>query len=760
MRVLYVEDDPQDFQLTLRDLSRAEGEYLLERAGTIQEARVLLEQDPAAFDLVLVDLNLPDGTGINLLTHIREQNWPLAVVVITGQGDEETAVTVLKAGAQDYLVKHTEYQAQLPGTLDSALQRFRSEQDRRSQPLRVLYGEDSPTDLELTRKHLAHYAPHIQLTSAKSGRDMLTLLPERGHQANFDLVLLDYNLAGESALDILKEIFQVRKLDVPVVVVTGHGNEDIATQTLKLGAADYLVKNTGYLFKLPSLIEQVCTRAQLTREQAALRESENRFRRLADNAPDIIFRIALHPVPHYEYISPAVLAVTGYTPEDFYSEPDLVQRIILPENRHLLNRAAVKPDPRDKPIMVRWRGKDGRVIWIEERSVTVCDENGAAVGIEGISRDVTQQKEAQLVLQRQFTRLDALRTIDLAISNSFDLRLVLIIFIEHVMRELDVDAAAILLYNPVNQTLEYGSGAGFRTSWLQRMVLRVGESYTGNAILGQRTLTMTTNLTNISQHKDWPQFIAEESFVNGVSSPLISKSEVKGVLQIFSRTPKERDEDWKNFFELLAGQISLAIYNADLYEQLQRSNQELSLAYDATLEGWVHALDLRDREMEGHTQRVSELTVELAQTMHLTADEIPHLRRGALLHDIGKMAIPDSILLKAGPLSEAEWEVMRQHPKYAMDLLAHISYLEKALDIPYCHHEKWDGSGYPRGLRGLQIPFAARMFAVIDVWDSLITPRVYRPAWPEDRAIKYIREQAGSQFDPEIAQAFIKMMGY
>jgi len=760
LRVLYVEDDPQDFELTLRDLSHAEGKYQLEHAGTLQEAQVLLEQNNANFDLVLVDLNLPDGSGINLLSYIRERSLPLAVVVITGQGDEETAVAVLKAGAQDYLVKHAEYQTQLPGILESAVERFRSEQDRRSQPLRVLYGEDSTTDLELTRKHLAHFAPHIQLTTVTSGRELLKLLPERGPRVDFDLVLVDYNLAGESALDILREIIRTRKLDVPVVIVTGHGNEDIATQTLKLGAVDYLVKNTGYLFKLPSLIENACARAQLAHEQAALRESENRFRRLADNAPDIIFRIGLHPQPHYEYISPAVSVVTGYSPDEFYTQPDLLQRIVLPEDRHLLNRPAANPDPRNEPIIVRWRGKDGRVIWMEERSVVVLDDRGETVGIEGISRDVSQQKESQLALQRQFTRLDALRTIDLAISNSFDLRLVLIIFIEHVMRELDVDAAVILLYNPVNQTLEYGSGAGFRTSWLQRMVMRVGESYVGNTILGQRTLTMTSNLANISQHKDWPLFIAEEGFVSGVSSPLISKSEVKGVLQIFSRSPKERDEDWKNFFELLAGQISLAIYNADLYEQLQRSNQQLSLAYDATLEGWVHALDLRDREMEGHTQRVSELTVELSKAMRMTPDEVPHLRRGALLHDIGKMAIPDSILLKAGPLSEAEWEIMRQHPKYAMDLLAHISYLEKALDIPYCHHEKWDGSGYPRGLRGSQIPYAARMFAVIDVWDSLITPRVYRPAWPEDRAIKYIREQAGIQFDPEIVQAFIKMMGH
>jgi PAS domain S-box-containing protein len=597
------------------------------------------------------------------------------------------------------------------------------------------------------------------LTSAFSERDLLQRLPERGPVKDFDVVLIDYNLSGDSALEILKEICLARRLDIPVVIITGHGNEDIATQTLKLGAADYLVKNAGYLYQLPSMIEHAFSRSQLAREQAALRESENRFRRLAENAPDIIFRLSYKPAHHFEYVSPAVFAVTGYAPEEFYADPELALKIIVPEDRHMLNRINTDAHGRKEPLTLRWRHKDGRIIWIEERSVFVLDEAGEPLSLEGINRDVTQQMEAQAALQRQFARLDALRSIDLAISNSFDLRLVLIIFIEHVMRELNVDAVVILLYNPVNQTLEYGSGAGFRSTWLQRMVLHAGEGYAGRAILERRPFS-ATDLTSSSQNKDWPRFVAEEGFVAGMSAPLITKGEVKGVLQVFYRSAPSLDEDWNNFFDMLTGQISLAIYNADLFETLQRSNQELSLAYDATLEGWVRALDLRDREMEGHTQRVAQLTVSLAQALRISDEEIVHLRRGALLHDIGKMAIPDSILLKAGPLSEAEWEVMRQHPKYAMDLLAHIPYLEKALDIPFCHHEKWDGSGYPRRLRGQQIPFAARMFAVIDVFDSLCTPRLYRPSWPEERAVQYIREQSGIQFDPEVVQAFIKMLAH
>lgn len=194
-----------------------------------------------------------------------------------------------------------------------------------------------------------------------------------------------------------------------------------------------------------------------------------------------------------------------------------------------------------------------------------------------------------------------------------------------------------------------------------------------------------------------------------------------------------------------------------LLESLQFSNNELVLAYEITLEGWSRALDLRDKETEGHTQRVTDMSVRLARAMGLSEEELIHIRRGALLHDIGKMGIPDSILLKPGPLTEEEWVIMRKHPGYAYDLLAPITFLHPALAIPYCHHEKWDGSGYPRGLKGTEIPQAARIFAVVDVWDALCSDRPYRPRWPEGRVYEHIRALAGSHFDPQVVDAFLAL---
>jgi putative nucleotidyltransferase with HDIG domain len=252
--------------------------------------------------------------------------------------------------------------------------------------------------------------------------------------------------------------------------------------------------------------------------------------------------------------------------------------------------------------------------------------------------------------------------------------------------------------------------------------------------------------------------LAREEFVVYCGAPLVAKGQIKGVLEMFHRSPFELNEEMSNFIETLAGQAAIAIDNAELFDNLQRTNLELSLAYDATIEGWSHALDLRDKETEGHTLRVTEIAEQLARRMGMSDAEITHLRRGALLHDIGKMGVPDAILLKPGPLTDAEWNIMRKHPQYAFEMLSSIVYLRPALDIPYCHHERWDGSGYPRGLMGEKIPFAARIFAVVDVWDALTSDRPYRQAWTQERAMEYLQAKVEVDFDPQVVEMFLQMI--
>lgn len=192
-----------------------------------------------------------------------------------------------------------------------------------------------------------------------------------------------------------------------------------------------------------------------------------------------------------------------------------------------------------------------------------------------------------------------------------------------------------------------------------------------------------------------------------------------------------------------------------LPQTLQSANVELMIAYDSTVEAFARAMEMREGEPLGHTRQVTEVTIGLARAMGVSLPEQPQIRRGAFLHDIGKMAVPESTLKRAGPLTDAEWVVMKQHPLHAYDLLSPIVFLHAAIDIPYCHHERWDGSGYPQGLKKEQIPLSARIFAVVDVWDALTSDRPQRRAWSDAQASAYLREQAGKLFDPQVVMVFL-----
>jgi HD-GYP domain-containing protein (c-di-GMP phosphodiesterase class II) len=241
--------------------------------------------------------------------------------------------------------------------------------------------------------------------------------------------------------------------------------------------------------------------------------------------------------------------------------------------------------------------------------------------------------------------------------------------------------------------------------------------------------------------------------------PLIAKGQMVGVLVVAHRRPYDPDEDWLGFLDVLAGQTAMAVDAGKSFEDVQRANLELGLAYDTTIEGWSNALDLRDRATSFHTRRVADMTVALARLAGMSPSELVHVRRGALLHDIGKMGVPDAILLKPGKLTDEEWKVMRQHPTIAHDLLAPIAYLRPALDIPWCHHERWDGTGYPRGLRGEQIPVAARLFAVVDTWDAMHSDRPYRRGQSEMKVRAELRRMAGTQHEPRAVDLFFALLG-
>ncbi len=404
---------------------------------------------------------------------------------------------------------------------------------------------------------------------------------------------------------------------------------------------------------------------------------------------------------------------------------------------------------------VFWR-KDGTSFRVEYTSTPII-EDGKLAGAVVTFRDITERRQAERQIYQQMQRLAALRDIDMAITSSLDLRASTKIILDEVTKQLSVDAADFLLLNPFKMTLEYAGGRGFRTDALKHTSLPMGQGYAGHAALERRTIRIS-NLSVKGTDFARAPLLVEEGFVEYFSVPLISKGHIKGVLEIFHRSPLSPDQEWMDFLEAMGTQAAIAIDNAEMFTDLERSNTELILAYDTTLEGWSRALDYRDKETEGHSQRVTELAIKIARAMGLSEEEMIHIRRGALLHDIGKLGVPDNILLKPGKLTVEEWVMMKKHPGIAYELLAPIPFLRRSLDIPYCHHEKWDGSGYPRGLKGEQIPLAARIFAIVDVWDALRSDRPYRPAWPKEKTMEHIVQLSGSHFEPKVVEVFLSLV--
>ncbi len=414
---------------------------------------------------------------------------------------------------------------------------------------------------------------------------------------------------------------------------------------------------------------------------------------------------------------------------------------------------------------VRFRQKDadGNYHWLEGTLTNLLHdpnvrafllnfrEGGEKVEALGKIRNLNDE------LRRRVAHLQSLRRIDMAINNSVDMRLVIDIFMVQLIQDLDVDAVAVLLYEPALHVLRPMMGRGFDVELRQRYAQRLGEGPAGRAAIEQRPVF----IPDLVADDGWgvavdPAHQAE--YASYMAVPMVAKGQLQGVIELYATRPLEATDEWLEFLETYADQGAIAIENSQLLRSLERSNVELQRAYDRTIEGWANALDLKDEETAGHSKRVTEMTVRLARHLGVPADEVVHVQRGALLHDIGKMGIPDHILLKKGPLTPEEFDVMKQHPVYAFDLLSPIEFLRPALHIPHAHHEKWDGTGYPRGLKGEQIPLAARIFAVVDVYDALTSDRPYREAWSTEKAKDYIRDASGSHFDPEVVEAFFELM--
>ncbi len=802
----------------------------------------------------------------------------------------------------------------------------------KNKTVQILLIEDNPGDARLVKEALRE---ETSLAFNLLWVDRLSKGLEVLGQVNIDAVLLDLSLPDSSGLATLEKV-RANAPRAPIILLTGTDDQALAARMVHEGAQDYLIKGQVDHCLLVRSIRYAIERGRLV---GVLQEKEARFRRLAENAPDMIFRYEYVPRPGFTYVNPACTAITGYTPEEYYADPDLDFKIIYPDDRQLLVTVAHNNVASVAPVILRWVHKDGSLVWTEHRNVPVFDEAGNLVALEGTVRDITERKRAEKAVensekrfraliengldnislvdaggvllwespattrtlgyaQNQFigqntfelmhpddldriqkllasllrepgsrkhgsfrmrrsdgawrwmeglatnlldepsvkaivinyrditerkqaeeeirrqvaeleavnrvstamraaqsldellprlidetlavmntdsgmillydpasnllhqgikrgvctqlhevpmkpsegiggtvfatgepyfthefgrdpllletarqsvpngwggvcvpiltanetigvffvsvhlprtllpeeahllqtiaeiagnaihrTRLNeqtitslshltALRSIDMAISSGQGRDFTLDVILDQVIKQLGVDAADILLLDLHSTCLQFAAGLGFRNPDFERAQLKIGQGYAGRAVQ-DRALVHVANDAKFGMPRE--VLFAGEGFVTYYGVPLFAKNDAKGVLEIFHRTPLIPDHEWLSFLEALAGQAAIAIDNAELFEDLQRSNAELSLAYDATIEGWSRALDLRDKETEGHSRRVTDTTLSLARRLGFDEERIIYIRWGALLHDIGKMGIPERILLKPGP---------------------------------------------------------------------------------------------------------------
>ncbi|MGE5642574.1 MAG: HD domain-containing phosphohydrolase [Byssovorax cruenta] len=618
--------------------------------------------------------------------------------------------------------------------------------------LRILLVEDSDNDAQLLLREIRRVGYQIEHTRVETAQALKSSLAER----QWDVVLCDYSLPHLDAPHAL-EIVKSTGLDLPFIIISGTIGEDSAVTALKAGAHDFIIK--GKYARLGPALEREMREALVRRERSRAEEALREKERLLSEAQRIgqIGSWSLDIPSDTMQFTDEMYHLLDISPAEFQHNTRGFLNVIYAEDR---SRAAkwmeeVKTGRHTKELDFRIFRTTSELRYIHCRGAVLLDEHGAPKRFVGTAQDISERKLSEIQIRQQLSRLTALRTIDQAITSSFDLRFTLDLFLSQVITQLQVDAASILILDATGQSLEYRATRGFRNPAIKSTEISLGKSLAGRAVM-ERHLIHIENLMDQQNFSATNAMQIGEGFVSYFAVPLIARAKVQGVLEVFHRTGFQPYPEWTDFLETLAGQAAIAIDNATLLDNLQKTNLELQQSYDATIEGWSHALDLRDRETEGHTRRVTDMALELARIMGIHEQKLVHMRRGGLLHDIGKLGVPDSILLKPGPLTEEEWEIMKMHPQFAYDWLAPIPYLRETVEIPYCHHERWDGTGYPRGLKGEAIPLTSRIFAVADVWDAVTSDRSYRRAWSQEQAIEYMRENSGLHFDPKVVEVFLK----
>ncbi|HSJ87953.1 MAG TPA: HD domain-containing phosphohydrolase [Anaerolineales bacterium] len=739
---LIIEDSEEDTELLLRELRRLGYQVEFERVETDRAMRTMLSEKN--WDLILSDYTLPKFGAPQALETLKTSGLDIPFIIVSGTIGEETAVAALKAGANDFIVKGKF--ARLGPVIERELREAESRRERKRAEEQIKYHARL---LRHINDAVIATDDQFRITAWNRAAENIygwTAPEVMGRSAD---EVLRAGLSKEQQVEA-KELLAEKSSFRSERIHARKNGQPVYVEVNTIALADSHGKITGYV----TVNRDITERRQA---EEALRENE----RLLSESQRVghVGSWSYHLITNSLQYSDEMYRLFDISPQEIpHTSEGFLNLVYQPDHAAAVQWIeTIRRGRQPGELVFRIFRKNGELRYVQCRGAVTFDSSGKPVRFVGMAQDITERRLAEIQIRHQLEHLSALRKIDQAIASNFDLRLILNTLLSEVRTQLQVDAADILLLNTEEQVLEYAAGQGFRTFLIDTARVPIDKLYAGRAIR-ERRLIKIEQLKVPPEDPFFATLFAEENFVSYYGLPLIAKGRVEGVLEVFHRSPLYPYPEWLDFLNILAGQAALAVDNATLFENLQASNQKLIRAYDTTIEGWSRALDLRDKETEGHTQRVTEMTIHLARHFAFSEEELLHIQRGALLHDIGKMGVPDNILLKLEPLTEEEWIIMRQHPQYAYDLLKPITFLARALEIPYCHHEKWDGTGYPSGLKGEEIPLTARIFAVVDVWDALRSDRSYRLAWSKEDALAYIREQSGKHFDPSVVEIFLKQI--
>ncbi len=696
LRILYLEDTPADAELIILRLKKEGINFHCQRVDTAKNYLQALMEFP---DIILADWNLPQFSGLQALALMQEKKLDIPFIIVSGNIGEETAVEAMRKGATDYLLKDRPQRIGL--AVRNALEQKQLRETRKQTEAQLRFQSELIKNVYDAIYSLDN---HFNVTFWNHTAETIYGWKFEEIIGRSESTYLQTEYLEISFQEIIHQLGTQNAVQVNLVQYSKSGQKyDIESKIRVL--RDEQGDINGYVF----------VNRDITQRRAAeksLADSEEKFRQLAENIREA-FMLTDQSLVNIIYTSPAFLEVWGQTQETLYSNPNAIQDSIYPEDLESVIQSRMQLLTHGIPMDIEHRiiKPDQTIRWIHSRAYPVFDEEQHIIRVAGIAEDITDRIKSIELLRQSHDRLRRAEQVSQSGYWEFDLTAQLV-----------------------------------RTSQGARQIYGLDE-----------------NIWTITQVKELP--LPEYRAVLDFAMKNLIEDQAAYDVEFKIRRPTDGEiiaihsvAEFDITRNVVFGIIQDITIRKNAEEERNKSVEELKIAYDATIEGWSHAMDLRDKETEGHTQRVTAITLKLARECGIAEGNIIHIRRGTLLHDIGKLGVPDAILHKPGPLTPEEWSIMLKHPEYAYQMLQPVEYLRPAMDIPYCHHERWDGTGYPRGLKGEEIPLAARIFAVIDVWDALTSDRPYRQAWSKEKAFTYILEQRGKHFDPSILDVFIQFM--